>query len=394
MISFYKRSFLKLLTMLHKAKNDPYKNIQKWLQLQELILKKICYVEKRIREYRVEIKSLSAQRKNPKLKLSKEKSKILKENIEILNENIRDYKFIISVYKSIGDGIAFTFIDKFDIKIQAFKESPGFISGKTGLILEKKILRDAFKGGNIAILNDITSVLRYSDITLITNDGIFPIEAKTSNIISRRVKVQEQKAEKMFDYLRNDFSTNLFSDSSQPFHRVECLNPERNYVVEFNSLIGSAYKNGSDYIKFEDGFTCVASFEEMNNSIFNLAVTEQGLTKPFAFFLNMHKFEEQGYYPLSLLFSKPKFYYDFLIGKLNILFFIDFEIIKRKALEKGFVIEKSSKEDYAININSIDNNSPIKNFNMSSHYFFRSIMELISIEWLLQSAFDRFTPKM
>ena len=51
---------------------------------------------------------------------------------------IEEYRWILDIHQSIGDGIAYTFIHKLDIKPLNFKESAGFLSGKKGFILEKK----------------------------------------------------------------------------------------------------------------------------------------------------------------------------------------------------------------------------------------------------------------
>lgn len=376
--------------MLHKARVEPYEKIQKWLILQEAIIKKLCYLEERVRDCKTEIKSLNVRRKNSKIRLTKEESIVVKERIRLLEYYIEEYHWIISIIKSIGDGIAFTFIHKLDIKPQNFKESPGFISGKKGLVLEKKILRHSFKNNTIAILNDLTSVLRYADLTLITNDGYIPIEAKSSNNRNSRVKRQEEKTNKLYKYLAEDITSDLYGDGSQVMQRMELGSLEINYINEFNELITSANNKGFDYAKFEDGFTCLVSFEEVDHSVFDSAVTKQGLTEPFFFHLNMYKFEEQGYYPFSLSFNKPNFYWEFLEGMLNVIIFIDFASLKNISLRNGFSIERAEEENWAFSFKSLDPNSEIKEFRMSEHYFFRSFMEFVSIEWLMQDTFDRF----
>lgn len=394
MTSRYKKTILNLLDMLHKARLKPFENIQKWLLLQEAIIKKLCYVEKRVKDCKAEIKNLNKKRKNAEVRLTKKESTVVKERIEILKFQIEEYHWIISIIKSIGDGVAFTFIHKLDIKPQNFKESPGFISGKKGLILEKKILRHSFKNNIIAILNDITSVLKYADLTLITNDGYIPIEAKSSNNSNSRVKRQEEKTNKLYKYLTEDITSDLYGDGSQVMQRMELGSSEINYINEFNELITSANQKGFDYTKFEDGFTCLVSFEEVDHSVFDLAVTKQGLTEPFAFHLNMYKFEEQGYYPFSLSFSEPNSYWNFLEGKLNVLIFIDFAFLKNISLKHGYSIERAEEENWAFSFKSLDPNSEIKEFKMSEHYFFRSFMEFVSIEWLMQDTFDRFKNKI
>jgi hypothetical protein len=158
MTSKFKISILALLNMLHDARREPFDNIQKWLVLQEALIKKLIYVENRVRFCKNKIKQLNVKRKNPAIRLTKEESINVKQELKQLENIIDEYWRVILILKSIGDGIAFTFINKLDIKPQNFKESPGFISDKKGIILEKKILKNSYKNGLIAILNDLTSV--------------------------------------------------------------------------------------------------------------------------------------------------------------------------------------------------------------------------------------------
>jgi len=380
--------------MLHKARVEPFEDIHKWLILQEAIIKKLCYIEGRVRDCKAEIKRLNIKRKNPSIRLTKEESNVVKKRLKVLNYQIEEYHWIISILKSIGDGIAFTFMHKLDIKPQNFKESPGFTSGKKGLILEKKILRHSFKNNTIAILNDITSVLRYADLTVITNDGYIPIEVKSSENKNRRVKRQEDKTNKLYKYLSEDVTSNLYGDGSQIMQRMESESPEINYLDKFNKIIVSAEKNGFDYTKFEEGFTCMVTFEEVDNSVFDLTVRKQGLIEPFAFHLNMHKFDEQGYYPFSLTYFEPKYYWDFLEGKMNVLTFIDFSYLKKIAKDNGYSIERAKEKNWAFSFKSLDPKSEIKEFKMSEHFFFRSFMEMVSVKWLMQDTFDRFKNKI
>ena len=108
----------------------------------------------------------------------------------------------------------------------------------------------------------------------------------------------------------------------------------------------------------------------------------------------MYKFVEQGYYPFSLIYYNPKYYWDFLEGRLNILIFIDFAYLKKISIDNGYSIERAEEENWAFTFKSLDQNSNVKEFKMSEHYFFRSFMELVSIEWLMKDSFDRLKNKI
>jgi hypothetical protein len=78
-----------------------------------------------------------------------------------------DYDTILLVLRDIGDAVAFTYIDKWDIKpLCLAKEPAGFISGKEGLRLELNIFRYLKSKNKICILNDITNSIRHGDITV------------------------------------------------------------------------------------------------------------------------------------------------------------------------------------------------------------------------------------
>ncbi|MXS71163.1 hypothetical protein [Chryseobacterium binzhouense] len=387
----YKKSILELLSNLHESKINPFENIEKWLILQEKLLSKTIYIENRIRTCKEEIKELQRVRKNPAQRLSKEESINVKSKIKELDYNIDEYHWLLLILKSIGDGIAFTFIHKLDIKPQNFKESPGFLSGKKGLILEKKILRHSFKNGLIAILNDLTSVLKYADVTMITEDGFFPIEAKSSEMDNERIRRQAEKTNKLYKYLEEDEIVNLYGEDGQIMRRVALCSDEINYQKEFSNLLESARVKGYDSYKFEDGFSCIVAFKEFDtNEVLDSVVKGEGFTTPYFFHLNMYKFMGYGYYPFSLLFNSAEHYWDFLEGNINVIVFIDFSAIEKISENYGYNVERAKMEDYAFTFKSKNEKNEVSSFSMSEHFFFRTFMEMVSLKWLLNDTFLRF----
>lgn len=387
----YKKSILQLLSILHNSYENSFENVEKWLILQEKLLHKTIYIEKRIRACKEKINHLHRIRKNPARRLTKDESINVKNQIKKLDFKIEEYHWLLSILKSIGDGIAFTFIHKLDIKPQNFKESSGFLSGKKGLILEKKILKYSFKNGLIAILNDLTSVLKYSDVTLITKDGFLAIEAKSSEMDNERIRRQAEKTNNLFKYLEEDETFNLYGEGDQIMRRVALCSEEVNYQKEFGDLLKSAKVKGHDYYKFEDGFSCIVAFEEFDtNEVLDNVVKGSGFTTPFVFHLNMYKFMGYGYYPFSLLFNSAENYWDFLEGNINVIVFIDFSIIEKISKNNGYNVESAKMENYAFTFKSQDEKSEILEFSMSEHFFFRTFMEMVSLKWLLNDTFERF----
>src|SRR5690606_25362697 len=131
------------------------------LLIQEKLIVSLTNIEYRIRKAKNEASGIKKLLANKNLQNSKEKSKQLKAQSKILLKRIDDYQNIRILFKSIADGIAFLYINRFDLKAQNFKQSTGFISNKKGSRLERKCFRYAFKAGGIAIMNDLTNVLKY-----------------------------------------------------------------------------------------------------------------------------------------------------------------------------------------------------------------------------------------
>jgi len=387
MINRYKKTITSILDKLHNARKKPFEKIGKWLVLQEILIKKIIYVENQIRKQKKEINSLNKFRKDPNKRISKTESVKIKESIKYKEYQIEEYKWILLIYNSIGDGIAFTFLDKFDIKPQSFKESPGFISGKKGITNEKRILRYLFSKGKIAIFNDITSVLNYGDIMLITEKGPVPIEIKTSYNVNSRILRQQEKSKKLYKYLAKDIVEDLY-DTGIVMQRVEMVSPEINYIEQLNSLIEKADKSGIAYSLIEKGLLYFVSYNEFSKEKLDNVFFEYKLKNSFVFHINMFKFIGQGYYPFSLIFKKTKYYWDFLEGKINILVFIDFETIEAISKDNGFNVQRSQEHNWAFDFKSVSDDNPESEFKMSEHYFFRTFMEFVSVQWLIKNSFN------
>lgn len=164
------------------------------------------------------------------VRLSKTEARELKNTIEHYKCLIDQYNYLLVIFRYIGDAIAFTYIDKWDIKPMAFKESAGYLSGKKGARLERKILRESFSMGVIAILNDLTNCIRYGDIT-VPRDGKVRIliEAKSGRKgrIDDRYERQREQAKNIINYLDTDQTQSLYG-KEQTYLRVPLQSDEKN----------------------------------------------------------------------------------------------------------------------------------------------------------------------
>jgi hypothetical protein len=166
MLELHKESLINLFRQAQVLNAQPFENQTLCLQIQETLIRKIIYQEHQIRRLRLDADQLKHQlRQSDGLTPSRDEVRRITQQIHDLNERIADRKYIIQILRQIGDALAFSYLDKWDIRPLAAKQPPGFLSGKKGFRKELFFVRRIFKAGRIALLNDITNCLRYGDIT-------------------------------------------------------------------------------------------------------------------------------------------------------------------------------------------------------------------------------------
>jgi hypothetical protein len=393
MIGYHRKLIIELLTLVHQARVSPFDNPTIWRLIQEKLIKQLSKTESKIRLLKDEIKRLNFIRKNPQERLSKEESSSVKNQLDYLDYKLEEYRRLIRIYKSIGDAVAFTFISKWDIKPQNFKQPSGFITEKVGFKKEKRIFRYIFKKGGIAILNDLTSALKYCDITMVSEGGFVPIEVKSSKNVNKRVGRQKSNADKLFSYIFEDKSDSLYGIEGR-MRRVAMQSNEVNYIQIINELIDNSKKNGFAYKLVEQGVLYFVAHQDPNEKEDSKKMFEGAqLLKPTAFFLNSMKFNELGYYPFSLSFTNPENYFDFLQGKFVINIFIDFDVITQIAHQYGFTFHEREEPDFPYEFRSIKDGEDFGRFMLSYHYFGRVLVEFVSLKWLMTDSFERLNEK-
>src|SRR5271157_2312127 len=229
MIARYKQTLLKLFAQIQRIHYDPIGSREECLSLQETLIKKIIYIEQRIRKNKVNIKNLKKQLSSQdKGHLSKQEAKQTKDKIDKYYIQIDEYQELASLFREVGDALAFSYIDKWNIKPLVYKETAGALSGKKGFRLERKILRRAFAAGYIILLNDITNCLRYGDIT-VPKDGQFMIlEVKSGKHKTKRDRRQSDELNKILHYFQTDQTQSLYGMKGE-FRRITLHSQEINY---------------------------------------------------------------------------------------------------------------------------------------------------------------------
>lgn len=384
MFNRYKNSLTILLKELHEARKEPLKGIKKWQYLQLKILKKVRFIEGRTSDIKQTIAQLKRDLKTPGKYSSKSESRETKILIQRNEQKIEEYRFLILCFKSVVDGIAFTFINKFDIKPQNFKESAGFVSGKRGLITELKILKYSYKKQWIAILNDLTTVLKYNDVTVITPKKILTIEAKTSTIDSPRIQRQKSKTNALFNYLESGHSQELYGLQGQ-FVRRDMELMEIDYAQSVNVLIREAKKQGYSFKLVEKGLLYLVSrVNDPIDIIWDDFIGNQALIKkPIYYSLNTNKFPGLAYYPFSLSL-RPEYYIDFLAGEFVLIVLMDFAQIEKISALSGYDVRYVQNEPWVFEFQSRSDRTIIK---VSDHLMGRVYYEFVSVEHLIKDGF-------
>ena len=102
--------------------------------------------------------------------------------------------------------------------------------------------------------------------------------------------------------------------------------------------------------------------------------------------LNQFKFTQQAYYPFSLSFQEPEYYWRFLQGEFIVMVLIDYAVVEEIAASNGYSIQPAEADEMMFQLNSIKQDVAHPTFLISEHYFFRVFMEFVSMKWLISEA--------
>lgn len=397
MFTHYRRSLIEMCQNVHDLERKPlYQKVSNdlCLDIQIRLLQKIIYIEKRISHNRGILKELNLKLKLKKdVPLSKTQASGLKNEIFSLNGLIDEYQYLLLTFRTIGDALAFTYLDKWDIKSQAFKNSPGFISGKVGLTNELKIFRLAFSVGGVALLNDLTNCLRYGDVSVVNNQRSLMIEVKSGHNKNARILKQITDLESLRDYLNTGRSDKEHGYQGDEVERSLIHSPEINHIERLNTIIERAASRPEGFCleQVEPGlYYGVAYFvsENFGNAIANITGINNA-NKYIICDVNELKQKGIGYYPFSLSIFNPNAWYSFYAGDLVIVILASFEVIQHRIKSYGGSLKFDLQKDFALEITDMGGTG--KHL-ISKHFLGRLFHEFISLEWLLDEIIYRWGP--
>lgn len=376
MISHHKQTLISLFEKCYKIYSKPQESAKECLEVQEVLIQKISYIERKIRERRREIKALKSELGGREVRLSKDDARKAKDKIKRCHYQIDEYQDLIEVYRDVGDALAFSYLDRWDIKPLSIKEAPGTLSGKKGTRLERQILRKAFSLGHIVLLNDITNCLRYGDITVPKDGKFMVIEAKSGKHQTERDVRQAAEANKLFNFYATDNTDNLYKQDGI-FKRFGFGEEEKHYRDKVKELIFRALENKISVVEVENGLFYIASTQFKEEVASDILKKCTG--KPLAGLLTRN-YLGKAYFPTILTIQDSELTYKFYNGQISIITIIDSGVIKDKlhSHNLNFHLIENSDEWMA---EVTENETPIMKIGHSLWY--RLYSEFISLDWFI-----------
>ncbi len=391
MLRYYRKSFCFMLDKLKNIEKNPELILDTY-ELQMYMINKIKYIEKKIFNIKNLTNTLKVSFNN---NLTNNQKIDITKKIKQYNQKISDYKKLITLIKMIGDGIAFVYVDKYNIKPFAFKQNSGFISGKEGLKNELKTLRYFYDNNIIAILNDITNSLRYGDITVPLAQYPYIVEVKSSKNTNKRIERQKQNIANLMRYIETDKGKGIYDENIEMI-RVDIHSKELNHVRDFNKCIEHAYKYGNCIEEIETGLMYYIECQECDFEIIAKTITTK-MKEPIFFFLNEEKYNTLGYYPFTLSIESRSHLIDFYNGDILLNVIIDLKVVEQKLYDKGLIVKFNLDELYTLSITYKENPNFDENkglLKVSYHYFNRISNEFISLDWFINELSYKFKEKL
>ncbi len=384
---YYKR-IGSLHEKLHALTRKPFEDNMGWLELQEDLLRLTISVESKILKEKQKKKGQKAILGDRNNRLSKEEAGIAKLLVKRCEDKIEQYHSLLSIFKSFGDAMAFTFIDRFELKATTFREDAGFLINKKGSRLERKCFRAAYRMGGIAILNDLTNVLKYGDLTLVSEfRAAAYIEIKSGKRRNQRELRQRERMKKLVDFLNHDTPTDILRPGMIS-HRMAIAKPLEYHLKGLNQLIDRATGAPVTAEEVEQGLVYIIAYGQVPDELIGETFGKFPLRKPVPFFFNQVKYNRLGYYPACMVFRDTGRYIDYLAGKLQIFVLWDTavweEILSAQSLRLS---DQAEGEFMAFRIDGTFKGEPFA-IEVGHYMINRILFEFLSPGWYLDNILE------
>jgi hypothetical protein len=382
-LSRHKTALLRLFDQTQKLAKGPYENRLIGLAIQEELIVRISRAERRIRRMRVAVSDTKLALK--RRENSKAEAAGLKSRLSQLHDATQRQKDLINLLRDIGDSIAFIYVNRFDLKPLAFKEPPGFITGKAGARLERSSFRLAYKHGVVGILNDITHTLRHGDVTILRQGRPMDIiEAKSGKGGKRsRGERQVAAAQTMLDYLRDD----VRHEEAGSWRRVETMEAPVSLADKATSLAQRLPRGGSLHEKVEPGLHYILiDCEAGERAIKDAMSVVDAASRPYLIFVNEMKKEQLGYMPFPLHFTDTEITYRFYNGDFVMVVVVELSYLESRMVEAGMTFELTDDGDLPFKVGPIGRDEEKEGVSfVGYHPMGRLAAEFVSLDWLIKN---------
>lgn len=383
MLGNHRQRIFRLSSLLQDLSRDP-KNLATLATLQQEILKSIRRTERRIiylREFFRDTKRILSSQRLPKSEAIKIKAKLSR-----LKTLIKKNRWLIDIWRSFGDAIAFIYLDKWAIKPMMYnvsdvelKSHAGSVIGKPGQRVELALVKKLLNSGIPALLSDITNCIRHGDVCVLIGPDPFPIEVKSSKNRNARTDRQLENIKAIHQYLATDKAAN--TRGAGDLIRISLPIAEIDYRSLYDTAINEALNLGHFRADPEPGIRLIA-LAYSTPDILDECLS--GLQSARLWSLNEMKNNEGWgvYYPPVLSIRTPENLFAFLNGNVSLFIVHDLEMIKRIGAKKGvkFEITDDPIWQYQFSTKSKNSKEPVIR-KMSSHFITRMAVELLSWNW-------------
>ena len=390
MLARYKRWLVPLFQQVNALQAAPLDRRLLALEIQESLLYRMSRSEWLFRRIRNDNKTL--KKELTRRDSTREVSRKIKARYASNNERMEEQKDLLVILRSIGDCIAFIYGDRWDLKQMVLKEEPGFLTGKSGTRLERKILREAFAAGATVVMNDLTHTLRFGDITLfrpdLWPDGGSPFvwfEVKSGRGGDASRMLRQQAAS---EHIGNYLATDRREADGGVYQRVELLNEPVYHFEVVSRLMSTLPRGGWLLEEIEPGLHYILidgerkqeGYEEIFGSV---------LKQSRSFLLNVNEMKQlqRGYYPFPLSISDPEALYRFLNGEFVMFVVVDLDQANRQLSGRSVTVSASDLEGYPWKVSLDDPDIPVelRESFVGLHPIGRLAAEFISLAWLVEN---------
>ena len=385
MIARRKVAFRKLCSLLRQieANRDDLDGVK---ALNIALLREVIRDEAHVRRHRGRIKELKRSLGGDRP--TKAQAAVLRLDIKRSGQAIKRYLDQIYIWKCIGDGLAYAYLNTFNIKHAFFettsttaKPEAGFLSGKDGLVNEVALLFAALKRGVPAVLSDLTNVVRYGDVCLLGGNDPVCLESKSSSRLNQRGKRQAERLKAL--------DTFLATDRVEGFRGLPVVNrtayavPFRDCVDDINVCIAHARRDGFNVVCPERGLVYVAMFgRQPVEEVF----AHLDLRMPVFFQLNLEKSEHNWapYLPFVNTLRDVENLLDFVVGDLSLWVVIDAAFVCDQLAQSGWKVSWLDSPDHSILMEAEDGTVLV----ISHQFVGRLGLEFMSLDWFVRHEYN------